>query len=203
MGAAFLALFSYFAQQIDIRRQMQIAALFFVILGLVMAGSIYNANIVGEPVEDSSDRLRISSVIPDLEAELAMDEVLITIHFPESYAPDHCSEGEVRLYETGDAWLLAPAPENSYCVLVAMIPVDDGDTVEDVTRTSFDEFGLSYEVEQMTLGAFLQDIGDAEGGTENRWWTYDLNGGYGTIGMAEQVVEPGDEIGWFFDAGEF
>ena len=147
--------------------------------------------------------MRISSVIPDLEAELAVDEVLITIHFPESYAPDHCSEGEVRLYETGDAWLLSQAPENSYCVLVAMIPVDDGDTVEDVTRTSFDEFGLSYEVEQMTLGAFLQDIGDAEGGTENRWWTYDLNGGYGTIGMAEQAVEPGDDVSWFFDAGEY
>ena len=84
-----------------------------------------------------------------------------------------------------------------------MIPVDAGDTIEDVTRTSLDEFGLSYEVEQMTLGAFLQDIGSAEGGTENRWWTYDLNGGYGTIGMDEQGVEPGDEIGWFFDAGEF
>ena len=203
MGAAFLALFSYFAQQIDIRRQMQIAALFFVILGLVMAGSIYNANIVGEPVEDSSDRLRISSVIPDLESGLASDEVLITIHFPEPYAPDHCSEGEVRLYETGEAWLLSPAPENSYCVLVAMIPVEPTDTVEDATVASLDEFGLNYQIEMLTLGAFLQDIGNAEGGTENRWWTYDLNGGYGTIGMAEQAVEPGDEIGWFFDAGEF
>ena len=203
LGAAFLALFSYFAQQIDIRRQMQIAALFFVILGLVMAGSIYNANIVGEPVEDSSDRLRISSVIPDLESGLASDEVLITIHFPEPYAPDHCSEGEVRLYETGEAWLLSPAPENSYCVLVAMIPVEPTDTVEDATVASLDEFGLNYQIEMLTLGAFLQDIGNAEGGTENRWWTYDLNGGYGTIGMAEQAVEPGDEIGWFFDAGEF
>ncbi|MBD13666.1 MAG: hypothetical protein CMJ72_00710 [Planctomycetaceae bacterium] len=203
MGATLLAGFSYFAQQSDLRRQIQIGALFFVILGLLMAGSIYNANIVGEPVEDSSDRLRISSVIPHLESGLNSTEVLVTIHFPESYAPDHCSEGEVRLYETGEAWLLSPAPENSYCVLVAMIPVDAGDTVEDVTRQSIDEFGLNYEVEQMTLGYFLQDIGSAEGGTENHWWTYDLNGGYGTIGMAEQVVEPGDEIGWFFEPSEY
>ena len=203
MGAAFLAGISYFAQQSDVRRQIQIGALFFVILGLLMAGSIYNANIVGEPVEDSSDRLRISSVIPDLESGLNSNEVLVTIHFPESYAPEHCSQGEVRLYETGEAWLLSPAPQNSYCVLVAMIPVESGDTIEDVTRQSIDEFGLNYEIEQMTLGAFLQTIGSAEGGSDNRWWTYDLNGGYGTIGMAEQVVEPGDEIGWFFEDSEY
>ena len=168
-----------------------------------MAGSIYNANIVGEPVEDSSDRLRISTVIPDLESGLNSNEVLVTIHFPEPYAPEHCSQGEVRLYETGEAWLLSPAPQNSYCVLVAMIPVENGDTIEDVTRQSIDEFGLNYEVEQMTLGAFLQTIGSAEGGSENHWWTYDLNGGYGTIGMAEQVVEPGDEIGWFFEVSQY
>ncbi|MBC29158.1 MAG: hypothetical protein CMB26_05670 [Euryarchaeota archaeon] len=203
IGAAFLAGLSYFAQQSDVRRQIQIGALFFVILGLLMAGSIYNANIVGEPVEDSSDRLRISSVIPDLESGLNSNEVLVTIHFPESYAPEHCSQGEVRLYETGEAWLLSPAPQNSYCVLVAMIPVESGDTIEDVTRQSIDEFGLNYEIEQMTLGAFLQTIGNAEGGSDNHWWTYDLNGGYGTIGMAEQVVEPGDEIGWFFEDSEY
>ena len=168
-----------------------------------MAGSIYNSSIVGEPVEDSSDRLRISSVIPALESGLDSDEVLVTIHFPETYAPEHCSEGEVRLYETGEAWLLSPAPENSYCVLVAMITVDDGDTVEYVTRQSIDEFGLNYEIQQMVLGAFLQDIGSAEGGSEDHWWTYDLNGGYGTIGIAEQVVEPGDEISWFFEVSEY
>ena len=203
IGAAFLAGFSFFAQQSDVRRQIQIGALLFVILGLLMAGSIYNANIVGEPVEDSSDRLRISTVIPDLESGLNSNEVLVTIHFPEPYAPEHCSQGEVRLYETGEAWLLSPAPQNSYCVLVAMIPVENGDTIEDVTRQSIDEFGLNYEVEQMTLGAFLQTIGSAEGGSENHWWTYDLNGGYGTIGMAEQVVEPGDEIGWFFEVSQY
>ena len=203
IGAALLAIFSYFAQQSDLRRQIQIGALLFTILGLLMAGSIYNSNIVGEPDEDSSDRLRISNAIPQLENELAMDEVLVTIHFPESYAPDHCTEGEVRLYETGEAWLLSPAPENSYCVLVAMIPVDAGQTVEDITLSSIDEFGLNYEVEQMTLGSFLQDIGNAEGGLDNHWWTYDLNGGYGTVGMADQVVEPGDEIGWFFEISEY
>ena len=203
MGAALLLVFSRFAQQSDVRRQIEIAALFFAILGLLMAGSIYNSNIVDEPTENSSDRLRISTVIPALESELGADEVLITIHFTEPHAPNHCSEGEVRLYETGEAWLLSPAPENSYCVLVAMISVESGDTVEDVTRTSLDEFGLDYEIEQMTLGYFLQDIGTAEGGTENHWWTYDLNGGYGTVGMADQAIQPGDEIGWFFDAGEF
>ena len=203
IGAFLLAIFSYFSQQSDVRRQIQIGAVFFVILGLLMAGSIYNSSIVGEPVEDSSDRLRISSVIPALESGLDSDEVLVTIHFPETYAPEHCSEGEVRLYETGEAWLLSPAPENSYCVLVAMITVDDGDTVEYVTRQSIDEFGLNYEVQQMVLGAFLQDIGSAEGGSEDHWWTYDLNGGYGTIGIAEQVVEPGDEISWFFEVSEY
>ena len=87
IGAAFLAGFSFFAQQSDVRRQIQIGALLFVILGLLMAGSIYNANIVGEPVEDSSDRLRISTVIPDLESGLNSNEVLVTIHFPNPMLP--------------------------------------------------------------------------------------------------------------------
>ena len=203
IGAALLAIFSYFSPEKDVQRQIQIGALFFVILGLVMAASVYSSKIVDDPVEDSSDRLRIISVIPQLQSEMAEDEVLVAIHFPESYAPESCAEGEVRLYETDDTWFISPAPEGSYCVLMATIPVEDGDTVEDVTLASLDEFGLDYEVEQMTLGSFLQDIGDAEGGDEERWWTYDLNGGYGTIGMTEQEVEPAEDISWFFDAGEF
>ena len=56
---------------------------------------------------------------------------------------------------------------------------------------------------EQTMGPFLADVEDAVGGSENRWWTYDLNGGYGTLGMFEQVVVPGDEIDWHFDAGQF
>ena len=72
-----------------------------------------------------------------------------------------------------------------------------------VTLESLHEYQLTYEVEQQTLGAFLLDIGNAEGGMDGRWWSYDLNGGYGTIGMGEQVVEAGDYVDWHFDAGQF
>ena len=203
IGSAIFLIIAQFAMNSETRRMIQIGAILMVMLGLIMTVSVYNSEIVGEPVEDSSDRLRISSVIPQLENSLEVDEVLVTIHFSETYAPDDCSEGEVRLYETGDSWLLSPVPENSYCVLVAMIPIEAGETVEDVTLMSFDELGLNFEIEQMSLGSFLQDIGDAEGGLENQWWTYDLNGGYGTVGMAEQVVEPGDEVGWFFESSDY
>ena len=50
------------------------------------------------------------------------------------------------------------------------------------------------------MGLFIRSIGSADGGDEDRWWTYDLNGGYGLVGISDQSVESGDEVDWYFDA---
>ena len=71
------------------------------------------------------------------------------------------------------------------------------------TQETLDEYQFTYEIEQQTLGAFLLDVEAAVGGSDARWWSYDLNGGYGTIGMGEQMLEPGDHVDWHFDTGQF
>ena len=99
--------------------------------------------------------------------------------------------------------MIDPAPEGSDCIVVAAIEIESGDTVEMVTIATLENYQYSHEIEQQILGPFLQDIGDATGGADGRWWSYDLNGGYGTIGMADQVIHPGDHIDWHFDIGQF
>jgi hypothetical protein len=105
--------------------------------------------------------------------------------------------------ETGESWQIESPPDGSYCIVISTIIIDTGNTVESVTISTLNEFQYTYDIEQQMLGAFLLDVGLAEGGTDGRWWSYDLNGGYGTIGMGEQGIDTGDHIDWHFDAGQF
>ena len=203
IGAGIFAIVAQFAVSSDIRRQVRIGALFMTMLGLVMVATVYNAQIVSEPESDSSQRTRVSSLVPALGEDLAENEVLVAFHFPESYAPDGCTGGEVFSLETNQTWAIDPAPEGSDCVVVAAIEIESGHTVGMVTQTTLGNYQYSHEIEQQILGPFLQDIGDATGGADGRWWSYDLNGGYGTIGMSDQVIQPGDHIDWHFDQGQF
>jgi hypothetical protein len=75
--------------------------------------------------------------------------------------------------------------------------------VGDATLQALDEAEIDYEFENQILGLFVKLIGPAEGGDENRWWTYDLNGEYGMIGVSDQLVVAGDEIDWHFDDGGY
>ena len=203
IGAGIFAIVAQFAVSSDIRRQVRIGALLMVMLGLVMVATIYNAQIVSEPESDSSQRTRVSSLVPALSDGLAENEVLVAFHFPESYAPDGCTGGEIFSLETSQTWVVTPAPEGSDCIVVAAIEIESGDTVEVVTMTTLENYQYNHEIEQQILGPFLQDIGDATGGADGRWWSYDLNGGYGTTGMSDQVIQPGDHIDWHFDIGQF
>ena len=203
IGALLFAFIAQFSLNSDTRRQIRIGAALMLMLGLVMSAAFYNTQMVDDPDEDTSQRIRAGILVPALDDELAENEVLIAIHFPESFAPESCVEGEIYSRETGMSWQVDPAPEGSYCIVIAAIEVEVGDTVEMVTMAMLADYQYTYEIEQQILGPFLRDIGDAPGGADGRWWSYDLNGGYGPIGMAEQVVTAGDHIDWHFDPGQF
>ena len=203
IGALLFAFIAQFSLNSDTRRQIRIGAALMLMLGLVMSAAFYNTQMVDDPDEDTSQRIRAGILVPALDDELAENEVLLAIHFPESFAPESCVEGEIYSRETGMSWQVNPAPEGSYCIVIAAIEVEIGDTVEIVTMAMLAEYQYTYEMEQQILGPFLRDIGDAPGGADGRWWSYDLNGGYGPIGMAEQVVTAGDHIDWHFDPGQF
>ncbi len=203
IGAGLFLIVAQFAVSSDTRRMIQIGAMCMVILGLIMAGAIYNTQMVDEPEPDTSQRTRAAMLVPALAEGLGENEVLVSIHFPESYAPERCTESGLYFEGTGQSWEIASPPEGSFCIIVSTVKLEAGKTVEMVTLESLHEYQLTYEVEQQTLGAFLLDIGDAEGGTDGRWWSYDLNGGYGTIGMGEQELQNGDHVDWHFDVGQF
>ena len=203
IGAGIFAMVAQVAVSSDTRRQIRIGAILMVMLGLVMAGAIYNAQIVTEPETDTSQRTRAAILIPALDEGLSENEVLVAFHFPASFAPEVCAESGLYYGETGQSWQIDSAPEGSYCIVVATIEIETGNTVEMVTMATLDDYQLGYEIEPQTLGTFLKDVGDATGGADGRWWSYDLNGGYGMTGIDDQMVEPGDHIDWHFDAGQF
>jgi hypothetical protein len=203
IGAGIFAMVAQVAVNSDTRRQIRIGAILMMMLGLVMVGAVYNAQVVTEPEADTSQRTRAAILIPALDEGLAENEVLVAFHFPASFAPEVCTESGLYYAETGQSWQIESAPEGSYCIVVATIEIETGNTVEMVTMATLNNYQFNYEIESQTLGTFLWDVGDAEGDTDGRWWSYDLNGGYGMIGIAEQAIEPGDHIDWHFDAGQF
>ena len=203
IGAGIFAMMAQVAVSSDTRRQIRIGAILMVMLGLVMVGAIYNAQIVTEPETDTSQRTRAAILIPALDQGLSESEVLVAFHFPAAFAPEVCTESGLYYMETGQSWQIDSAPEGSYCIVVSTIEIETGNTVEMVTVATLDEYQFGHEIELQTLGTFLKDVDDAEGGTDGRWWSYDLNGGYGMTGIGDQMVEPGDHIDWHFDAGQF
>jgi hypothetical protein len=203
IGSAIFVIIAQFATNSDTRRMIQIGAILMIMLGLIMAGTVYNSQVIDAPDADSSERTRAATLVPSLHDGLAENEVLVAFHFPESVAPDGCTESALYYQETGQFWPIESPPDGSYCIVVSTIKVEVGTTIEMVTISTLDEYQYTYEFEQQTLGSFLRNIGAADGGTDGHWWSYDLNGGYGTIGIAEQAVEPGDHIDWHFDIGQF
>ena len=202
-GALLLAIVAQSSPRSDTRRLAVIGAIFMIILGLGMATTLYNSQVVDNPIEDSSGRIRIAEIVPQLEEQIDDNEALVAFHFPQDFSPTNCEEGEVRLNSTGAVWYISPVPDESYCVMVSIIDTEVGFTVEDVTIQALDEMNFQYDIENMILGSFLSDIGAAVGGSSDYWWTYDLNGGYGAVGIAEQVIQSGDQIDWHFDKGEY
>ena len=132
------------------------------------------------------------------------NHALVAFHFPASFAPQGCVPGDVILLNIENTPLkIENTLPVSHCIILSLIEVNPESTVESATEFSLSEYQYNYEIEQQILGPFLRDIEDATGGANGRWWSYDLNGGYGTIGMAEQALQPGDHVDWHFDVGQF
>lgn len=199
---AFMTLgIGFFAQNRELKRMIMGVGVLMLAVGLVFAGGLLSAYLAVEPVEDSSGRTRGSdySLFSDLS-----DSVLVSIHYPADTVPSPCGTQIIHVYPGGfSSYSEFPGGHGEHCIVIVQVPIDGASTVEQVTADALDLAGHDYVVEQQTMGLFLRDVGDAEGGSEGRWWTYDLNGGYGTLGMEYQTVEAGDEIDWHFDAGEF
>ena len=119
IGAGLFFIVARFATSSDTRRMIQIGALVMVILGLVMAGTIYNTQIVHSPDADTSQRIRASTLVPALDEGLGENEVLVASHFPESYAPNRCTESGIYFDETGQSWQIQSPPEGSFCIIVS------------------------------------------------------------------------------------
>lgn len=53
------------------------------------------------------------------------------------------------------------------------------------------------------MGIFIESIGEAKGGTDNKWWQYWVNGNLGEVAADKKNVKAGDLIEWEFEAPEF
>ncbi|HIF04231.1 MAG TPA: DUF4430 domain-containing protein [Candidatus Poseidoniales archaeon] len=199
---AFLTLgIGFFAQNRELKRMIMGVGFLMLAVGLVFAGGLLSAYLAVEPVEDGSGRTRGSDYSEFVDRS---DTVLVSIHYPADTVPERCGTQIIHVDSEGRiSYSEFPGGYGEHCIVIVQVPIDGASTVEQVTADALDLAGHDYVVEQQTMGLFMRDIGDAEGGSNQRWWTYDLNGGYGTLGMEYQTVEAGDEIDWHFDAGEF
>lgn len=53
------------------------------------------------------------------------------------------------------------------------------------------------------MGIFVKSIGEAEGGTDNKWWQYWVNGNLGEVAADKKEMKAGDTIEWKFEAPQF
>ena len=206
-GAVLVFLLGVYSPRKDLRRQIFAAAALLLLLALIFGATVLNQAVVeiAPAVEQDSGRTQASE-LQNWEPEA--DTVWVAFHFPEDVAPEDCDEQMWqwrRIGSTGTShnYLNIETTEGSHCVYLMSIEIDEADTVEEVTIAALEIPWMSHLIEMQTMGPFLKDVGGAEGGDAERWWTYDLNGEYGQLGMADQVVVPGDEIDWHFDAGQF
>lgn len=53
------------------------------------------------------------------------------------------------------------------------------------------------------MGIFIKSIGEAEGGTDNKWWQYWVNGTLGETSADNKKIKAGDIIEWKFETLPF
>ena len=140
-GAIIFAIVAQFAVDLDTRRLIRIGAVIMVMLGLVMAGMIYNTEIVAPPEEDSSQRTRVQTLAPEITQTMDENDVLVAFHFPASFAPQGCSPGDIVVLNTGTTPLTIDNPSSvSHCVIVSLIEINSESTVQSITEYSLSEY---------------------------------------------------------------
>jgi hypothetical protein len=209
-GAILVFLIGLMAPNKDLRRQIFGAASIMFVIGLIIAASVLNQALVETPEPDTSGRLT-SGDLQNWQEEDGM--VYVSFHYPEGFGPEGfgpegCENQIYWITTSGSSVSTKPIDiadtEGSHCIELYPMAIGEASTVEQVTVDAlYSSKRGDFFIEQQVMGPFLRDVGDAVGGTDDRWWTYDLNGGYGTLGMEYQTVVAGDHIDWHFDAGEF
>jgi outer membrane protein assembly factor BamB len=200
-GVALIVGLSFLTPDKDLRRQILIFAAIAMLVAVVMLTPFLTGMLGTSPEASSSDRQTASSYV-DWKSN-APDMVSVAFHFPRELSPVEEEEcGLTHLRGNSVAQYILPA-DSEHCIIVVSVDVESGMTVGDATVQSLDTADLDHVLENQLLGLFVKSIGSADGGDDNRWWTYDLNGEYGSIGISDQSVVAGDEIDWHFDDGGY
>ncbi len=178
----------------DLRRQIIITGLLLMIVALMIIAPILTKSLAGDPPEDSSHRTKASQY-----ADWNQDEGMVSIafHFPDDVPQSICDNGLTHYQGTQVTEYIIS--ETGPCILVVSVDSSEVSTVADATIDALEILHIEYQTEAQILGLFIHSIGDVEGGDGDNWWTYDLNGGYGTVGASDQSVDSDDQIDWHFD----
>ncbi|MDP6900195.1 MAG: DUF4430 domain-containing protein [Candidatus Thalassarchaeaceae archaeon] len=193
-GATLVLCIAFVTPNHDLRRQIIITGLLLMIVALMIIAPILTKSLAGIPQEDSSERTKASQY-----ADWNQDENMVSIafHFPADVSQPICENG--LTHHQGTAVNEYIISETEVCILVVSVDSSGVSTVADATLEALNILQIEYQTEAQVLGLFIHSIGDVEGGDGDNWWTYDLNGGYGTVGPSDQSVISDDEIDWHFD----
>jgi len=200
-GVALVVGLSFLTPNKDLRRQILIFAAIAMLVAVAMA-TPFLTGMLGPSSEGSSSERPTASSHVGWKSNVP-EMVSVAFHFPRNLSPlpeEEC--GLTHIYGNSVAHYGLSA-DFKYCIMVISMEVEPEMNVGDATLQALDEAEIDYEFENQILGLFVKLIGPAEGGDENRWWTYDLNGEYGMIGVSDQSVVAGDEIDWHFDDGGY
>lgn len=77
-------------------------------------------------------------------------------------------------------------------------------TVFDALKQAATAYGLTLDTKDYgDLGVLVNGIGDLIGGQDGNYWSYYVNGTLATVAVNKQIVQPGDQIEFKFEASSF
>lgn len=78
-----------------------------------------------------------------------------------------------------------------------------GTSVLDVLKRAGEAVGFEVVQHKESMGAFVDSVSGVENDHDNHWWSYYLNGEYGTVSADRAGVEDGDEVRWVYMGSPF
>jgi hypothetical protein len=102
------------------------------------------------------------------------------------WTPDGDGGWEVRTEEAGDNGTLYIFFELN------------ASTVLDALLTAADASGIEVRHHTEPMGAFVDSIDGVENGRDGHFWSYYLNGEYGTVGADQVDLDSGDKVRWVY-----
>lgn len=79
--------------------------------------------------------------------------------------------------------------------LQTTVDVKEGSTALEAVKEATGDFGLTMETAWYgEMGTLLTSVGGLTNGQEDKYWSFYLNGKYGSVAMDKQIIQPGDKI---------